>query len=274
MATGDLATLDVVKQFLAVTTTASDAVIARQIRQITQEIFNYLQRSTHLSRTYTDVLDGHAGRAAFLQQWPVTSITSVSIDGEVVPVSTDQGVGYLLQAWDGYPPGIVQSVDLIGYAFCYGRQNVQIAYRAGYLISDEAQTIPATTPFTITVDQPQGPWAQDEGVTFSDGTALVKVTGTPAAGQYALSTEDGDGPGTYIFAEADASLAVLISYSYAPSALEDACINWASERYKRRDRIGQKSKSLGGQETISFDNSGMPDYIKTALQPFRKVLPI
>lgn len=277
MATGDLATLEVVKQFLGVTGTNGDAVLARQIRQISQEIFNYLQRSTYRSLAYTDVVDGHGGRSVFLQQWPVTSITSVTIDGQTVPLSVDGSDGYVLQGWNGFPPGLVQSVDLIGYGYCKGRQNCSISYVAGYRISDEAQTIPAEptdSVYAITVDAPQGPWGEDEGVTFADGAPLVKVASSPTAGQYALSTADDAAPGTYLFAAADAGEAVLISYSYVPSALEDACINWVSERSKRRERIGVRSKSLGGQETISYDNSAMPDYIKTALQPYRKVLPI
>ena len=271
---GDLVTLEVLKEWLGIKDASSDAVLARQIAQISQGIFNYLQRSTYLSRNYSDSFDGHSGRAAFLGQWPVTSILSVTIDGQIVPQSNQGGSGWILQPWDGYPPGNVQSVDLVGFSFCAGRQNVQISYTAGYLISNEAQTIPASSAYDIVVDQPQGPWGEDAGVTYADGTALVKVASDPAAGQYAVSTDDGVEPGTYVFAAADAGLGVKISYSYVPSALQGAAMNWAAERYKRRDRIGVRSKSLGGQETISFDIAGMPDYIKTDLQPYRKVLPI
>ncbi len=81
-------------------------------------------------------------------------------------------------------------------------------------------------------------------------------------------------PGTYLFAAEDGGAALRLSYSYVPGALEDACIGWVAERFRYRDHIGQRSKSLGGQETVSYDTSAMPAYLQAQLQPYRKVLPL
>jgi hypothetical protein len=74
-----------------------------------------------------------------------------------------------------------------------------------------ATAIPAT-PFQITPTIPSsGTWNQDLGVTNSaTGLPLTLVTGTPAAGQYAVAT------GVYTFASADhtSGISVIINSAY------------------------------------------------------------
>ena len=71
--------------------------------------------------------------------------------------------------------------------------------------------IPAT-PFTITPTPPSsGTWNADLGViNAATGEPLTAVTGTPAAGQYAVTA------GAYLFASADhtSGISVTISYAY------------------------------------------------------------
>lgn len=72
-------------------------------------------------------------------------------------------------------------------------------------------TIPASPgPYTITITPPNsGTFLLDLGVGFAaDAPQLVLVSGTPAAGQYAVSGN------VYTFAAADVGKTVLISYSY------------------------------------------------------------
>jgi len=74
---------------------------------------------------------------------------------------------------------------------------------------DEAQAIPAGSPYTITVTN-SGQFVDDWGVRYSaTGLPLTKVTSAPVQGQYSVSS------GVYTFAAADASAAVLISYRYS-----------------------------------------------------------
>ena len=48
-------------------------------------------------------------------------------------------------------------------------------------------------------------------------------------------------------------------------------MEWVGYRFKARDRIGQKSKSLGGQETVSFETGRAPDIVFGLVQPFKRV---
>ena len=72
----------------------------------------------------------------------------------------------------------------------------------------EAQSVPASTPFTVSGAN-AGQWQDDCGVVYAaSGLPLAKVGSTPAAGQYSVAA------GVYTFNSADASAAVLISYTY------------------------------------------------------------
>ncbi len=81
------------------------------------------------------------------------------------------------------------------------------------LISDnEAGTVPAATPFTVTVANSTG-WQTDLGVKYSaTGLPLTRVAATPATGQYSVAA------GVYTFASADTGLGVAISYTYNPTS--------------------------------------------------------
>lgn len=75
------------------------------------------------------------------------------------------------------------------------------------LSANEAGTVPAATPYTITVAN-SATFSKDLGVTYAGGNALTKVASSPAQGQYSVSA------GVYTFAAADAGASVLISYEY------------------------------------------------------------
>ncbi len=79
------------------------------------------------------------------------------------------------------------------------------------LAANEAHTVPAATPFTVTVTN-SATWTKDLGVQYAGGNLLTQVTGTPTAGQYSVAA------GVYTFAAADASTAVVISYEYTSAA--------------------------------------------------------
>lgn len=79
------------------------------------------------------------------------------------------------------------------------------------LANGESASIPATTPFTVTVANAAG-FAADLGVIVAaTGLPMTRVASAPATGQYSVDEETG----IYTFAEADASVAVAISYRYA-----------------------------------------------------------
>jgi len=63
-------------------------------------------------------------------------------------------------------------------------------------------------------------------------------------------------------------------YASAPPAVEQATIELAGEAFRRRDRIGQTSKTLGGQETTAFSVTDMNASIKTMLAPYKALAPV
>jgi hypothetical protein len=164
-------------------------------------------------------------------------------------------------------PGENAVLEFVGGYFYTRSQNVKVTYQAGYLISNEAVTVPAVTPWQLTVQQPLGIWSRDNGVVYaSTGVALRPVTVITAAGQYIPPPDTN--PGLYTFGTADASANLLISYSFIPADLEEACIQMIAERYSYRGRIGEISKSLGGQETIRFMRGGSgPPWGRTSSLP-------
>jgi hypothetical protein len=276
MAANDLCRLADVKAWLGRTDTNSDAVLTALVTRASRQILSYLQRSAILPRTVTEVRAGNGGRFLMLRHWPALSVTSLVVAGQTIPPMPLGGStptpGWVLEPWDGTPPGRAQEIVLCDYYFGYRgtdkTQNTQIVYRAGYQVSGEAQTV---TGQIAIVTAPYGAWASDAGVTYADGTPLTAVTGAPAIGQYQLTP---DAPGSYTFNPGDDGAAVLITYGFVPADLADACIELVSERFRYSQRIGETAHSLGGNETVRFDNSRLTPLVLSLLQPYRNLLPI
>ena len=273
MAQNDLTTLADVKSWLGRSDTNSDALIAALITRASRSICSYLQRPLLLPHAVAETHDGTGGNILVLKEWPVLSVSSVVIDGIAIPQATQQTHGWVLDAWNGVPPGRMQALRLRGYSFGSARPgarnvaSVQVTYQAGYQIASERQTV---TAGEAVVSAPFGPWATDEGVTYANGTPLTQVASAPTTGQYALDAESG----TYDFAAGDDGAGVLISYGFVPYDLADAAIELVSERYKYAQRVGEKSHSLGGNETVSFDTTRFTPLVMQLLQPYRNVPPL
>jgi hypothetical protein len=274
MAVNDLTTLADVKAWLGRTDSNSDALLSALITRASRQIYSYLQRSLILPHEVNEVRDGTGGNVLVLGQWPVMSVAAVIVGAREVPQApTPVGSGWTLEQWDGLPPGRPQAVSLKGYAFgqsfpgAENNQIVTIAYQAGYQVSEEPQIVSAGS---ATVNAPYGEWASDQGVSYASGVPLQSVTGAPSVGQYQLSGT----PGTYNFNSGDDGASILVSYGYVPSDLADACIELVAERYKYSERVGEKSHSLGGNETVSFDNARFTPLIAAMLQPYRRTIPL
>ena len=233
-----LASLANVKAWLGdPASTGDDAMLTRLIQQASRFILNYISWNTMFKQSVNEIKDGLGGSSTILSQWPVLSIQSLIVGTQTITASAAlpaQTPGYVLEPYSGIPPGNPQAVQLLGWLFAPGAGNVQIQYTAGFFITNEAATVPASSAYTVTVQAPQGTWGQDDGVTLANGTALTKVTGAPAALQYSVAA------GVYTFNVAQASAAVLISYSYIPPDIEQACIEIVGERYRYSKRIGQQ----------------------------------
>lgn len=293
LASGDLTTPARVGVWLANGPPANSPVISQLITSMTSMIYSKLNRARTFSQTFTRTFDGVGNMQLVLPDWPVTAVAQVQQGNNVVPPSalpdpttliqppnTTQGYGYRWVKWGGNLPGEAVVLEFVGgYLWTYP-QNVKVTYTAGYLIQNEPWTVPVS-PFQVTVSQPMGIWCRDNGVTYANGTPLTPVTAITAAGQY-MPPVDAT-PGLYTFGIADQGQQVLISYSFVPADLEEACIQMVAERYAYRSRVGEISKSLGGQETIRWARgysgppwnnvSSLPPEVMELIWPYVSVIP-
>jgi hypothetical protein len=268
----DLVSLASLKNWLDISSTNDDVLLAQLITQISRAILNVIDRPAIVPQPYSDTYDGNDEVSILLRQWPVNSITSCTVNGVTIPCSppiigsASALTGYVLDPASAAPPGAMQRLSLRGCVFTCGVQNVTIGYSAGYQITAETATIPAAAPYSVTAQAPYGGWASDVSVVYANGPPLTSVTASPAMGQYTVQN------GVYSFGQADAGTTILLSYGYVPAELAGCCMDWAAERYAYRSRIGQRSKSLGGQETSSFIVKDIPDFVASALAPYRRVV--
>ena len=267
MQTERLTTIAALKEWLGIPSdqAANNDQLVRLIDAASRFTLNWLNRESFQVRTYTYNFRGMGKPAAILQNWPVQAVTSVGVGGSFVPASTigQAGLpssGYVLSDARFGP----QSLELYGYGFYSGAPS-QIIYTAGFRASETA-TIPAD-PHELTPTE-GGQWTLNIGVEI-DGTEAVEVESAPTAGQYSV-----DEWGTYTFALADVGKTAVMTYDYAPWDVSFAVTELIGEWYKRKDRIGLISKTLGGQETVTFSQKDMGDSIRSSLQPYANVVPM
>ncbi len=259
-----LTTLAAVKDWLDINTDTSDPSLIRLIDAASQFILNWIAWPSFGVREYTVNFRGNGRNYTILNQWPVHSVTSVGVGGSFVQASTFgqaglPGNGYYLSD----PRFGPQQLHLQGYGFWNGAPS-QVIYHAGFRTS-QSTVIPAT-PHAITPNT-GGQWITDIGVEI-DGVEAVKVASGPVAGEYSI-----DEWGTYTFAAADAGKTAEMSYDYTPWDVSFAVQELIGEWYKRKDRIGLISKTLGGQETVTFSQKDMGDSIRATLNPYINVVP-
>jgi hypothetical protein len=79
----------------------------------------------------------------------------------------------------------------------------------------------------------------------------------------------------YEFSEGLDNIIAVYSAGYAsvPYDLVQAAIELVTFKFREKERIGHKSKSLGG-ETVAFITAEMPDSVKAALNKYRRVIPV
>jgi hypothetical protein len=268
----DLTNLAALKAWLGLPSAPgpSDATLSALVTAASRSIYAALSRPSLLPFSYAETIDLETNRVT-LRHWPVLQVTSVTSRGIAVPrdenADLEASVGYALEPGDGVPPGRPQTLDLFGHQYRSGRQSLVVSYNAGYAMQNEAQAVPAATPFELSAFSPYGPWGSDLGVTYAtSGAPLTAVSALPAAGQYSVST------GIYSFSAADAGQSVSLSYGYVPQDIAQAALELAAERFRAAERIGLKSKSIGGQETISYDTSAMSAPIQAMLLPYKRVI--
>jgi hypothetical protein len=67
-------------------------------------------------------------------------------------------------------------------------------------------------------------------------------------------------------------VAYTAGYTTTPVEIEQACIDWIALLYKGRDRIGQTSKVMAGEQ-VNYITGPMPKACELILQQWRNVVP-
>jgi uncharacterized phiE125 gp8 family phage protein len=119
----DLTTIKAVKGYLGQTNPADDYILRDLITRESKNIKNWLNRDI-LSQTYTKTYNGTGGTVLVLSDYPVTAVSGVWINGNVIPLAPDfSSAGYMFDDF---------KIVLRGYVFTKGLMNVKVAYAAGY----------------------------------------------------------------------------------------------------------------------------------------------
>lgn len=208
----DLTTLANVKLWLGISDSSADAILSRLITT-ESATFRKLAGRDFASQTYVETIDGSdprirrgpspdlwtgpfpgvggigSGWAVNLTNWPVISVTSVVVDGDVIPAGSHSGESAQVDGWvlvDSY------RIELLGasYSLTGGVQNIVITYVAGY----------ATIPDDI-----------------------------------------------------DQAMCELVGY-----------------RYRERDRIGQRSKTIDGG-SVAFMTDLVPPSVQAVIDTYRRI---
>ncbi len=267
-----LTSLDSIKEWLGIKpdNTTADGLLNRMNRSVSAFVINHLNRDGIALSDYSDTYDGYGGNFMLLRRGPVLSISNISFYGVQCPQAQGNGIdnpfsgGWVLDP--DYSVLGTQRVNLYNRCTPRGRGAISVQYRAGYAVLGEEVTIENTPdPFVYNTIQY---WLADEAVTI-DGVAAVKVTSAPTAGQYMA-----EAGGKYTFSILDAGKVASISYSFTPADIQQAVIEIVGERYKYMDRIGILSKSLGGQETVSFSQKAVASFVSENLMPYINRVPI
>jgi uncharacterized phiE125 gp8 family phage protein len=119
----DLTTLSNLRSWLGVTGNSDDVLLTRLVTAASAYVETYISRKI-LTASYTETVDGNGGDRQILRNYPIQSVSAVTISGAVIPIST---------AWNvaGYQNDDI-GVTLIGYTFSRARRNVTVAYTAGF----------------------------------------------------------------------------------------------------------------------------------------------
>lgn len=256
----NLTSVQRVKDYLGLTASGSDAVIAQLIARASVQVQKWCTRSFERTTYAGAFVDGPGGKFMRLPDDPIISLSSLTVANLLLSPSTDGIVA-------GYQYDDKYLYLFGGYTFPMGRRNVVVSYVAGYA-SSETDFIPAANgPYTITPTT-DGYASVDRGVAnASTNVAYALVGSAPVAGQYSFAS------GTYTFNASDTGKSVVMSYDYSPGPVEQAVIELVGGDLKQRDNLGIGSKTLR-DESITYTDKAMSASVLGLLAQYRKNIPI
>jgi len=243
----DLTDLASAKVELSITTTTDDAWLAKAVSQVSRAISSETQRVL-VPEVVQDLFEldrqlAHRGSSRLalkvqLSRWPVIDIVSV-----VKTLSTGltqtlvEGTDFRVNLSDGT---LTRLDPVSGAVLSWEADPLTVIYMAGYgSLATETHSVPVS-PYQVTVSQ-SAAFSCDQSVKYASGTALTRVSGNPAAGQYSVAA------GVYTFAAADSGQSLTFAYGVKsiPDDLAEICLRLITARYRGKDR----DPSLVQQET-------------------------
>lgn len=251
-----LTTLNAVKSYLTITSTAQDALITTLIARESALIEQWTGRTFPSVSNTRKRLNGTGGTIMVLPDNPIISVSELIIAGKTITASAD-GIqsGFLFDD---------TALFMIGDRFPAGRQNVQCSWEAGYLAKESVYVptgnVPTITPIT-------GGTAVTVVSVNDDTTGLVmaQVGTAPASGQYSFSA------GGFTFNPAQYNHQVTMTYGYVPAPVEQACIEMVGLDLQQRSNIGINSKNLA-TESVTYEKKGISDSAMEMLKPYRRMV--
>lgn len=233
----DLATVKDELRILAANT-ADDSWLRRAISNVSAAVATYCQR-VFLPELIEDVLDFQQDPYPYqtpggvtslqLSRWPVVSLISVEqITSPGQREALTEGTDFRLNAEIGE---LVRINRYTGAPTTWDTTPLAVRYVGGFgQRAQEEHTVPAVAPFTITPTDTA--FSCDIAVSLTDGTALDRVTGTPAGGEYAISA------GIYRFNAAQAGQTLTLDFASkaVPPDLVDVTLRVITGRHHARGR--------------------------------------
>lgn len=124
----DLTSLANAKQWLGLTQNTDDALLTQLIAAASSLVRSYTKRDI-LLQAYTELRDGSGGSSLVVENYPITSISNVVVDGSVIASNRFNFSGARITFNDGN--------------FSDGVNNVQVNYSAGFAVvpSDLEQAV-------------------------------------------------------------------------------------------------------------------------------------
>lgn len=117
----DLCLLADVKEYLGLTVGTADNMLQRMITAASTWIKSWSNRD-YFQQTYAQTLDGNDSTAIALDQYPITAVASLTIDGTVVLPANF--------TWDNSGQPFLILTD--GTLFNKGKSNIVVSYTAGF----------------------------------------------------------------------------------------------------------------------------------------------
>ena len=121
----DLTTLEAARAYLQANAngaTADNDVLQRMISSMSSAVANYCNRNQLLTGTVTETRNGNSKATMMTREYPVTAMTSVTINGAVMPASS-----YVFDS---------DEIHLLNSVFSNGIKNVILVYTAGHVAGD------------------------------------------------------------------------------------------------------------------------------------------